>query len=179
MSSIESDTSSALNGTFFIVAIVTIAIVLVIVVAVICVGLKRKQREEAYDQHTPPTPGAAGSASALVPQEQRADEGERMRDAHDCAVAQPASEDVAEEVVRNGAIDGRERIVEERKRNHVLIEPTLGEDLHHPNQPQRSLRMNFTASIWQHVLQVASVIDEACTVGPRRRARSIRFESWT
>ena len=35
MSSLENDTSSALNGTFFIVAIVTIAIVLVIVLAVI------------------------------------------------------------------------------------------------------------------------------------------------
>ena len=44
MSSLENDTSSALNGTFFIVAIVTIAIVLAIVLAVICVGLKRKQR---------------------------------------------------------------------------------------------------------------------------------------
>ena len=63
MSSIENDTSSALKGTFFIVAIVTIAIVLAIVLAVICVGLRRKQRAEAYDQHTPPTPGAAGSAA--------------------------------------------------------------------------------------------------------------------
>ena len=47
MSSLENDTSSALNGTFFIVAIVTIAIVLAIVLAVICVGLKRKQRSTA------------------------------------------------------------------------------------------------------------------------------------
>ena len=50
MSSIENDTSSALNGTFFIVAIITIAIVLVIVLAVICVGLKRKQRAEAEEE---------------------------------------------------------------------------------------------------------------------------------
>ena len=60
MSSIENDTSSALNGTFFIVAIVTIAIVLVIVLAVICVGLKRKERSRVSGRTGPVALGLDG-----------------------------------------------------------------------------------------------------------------------
>ena len=59
------------------------------------------------------------------------------------------------------ASDVRHRVTEERQRDHLLVEPSLCEDLHHADQAKGAFRMWHAPPLGENVVQVAGVVNQA------------------
>ena len=66
--------------------------------------------------------------------------------------------------------NGGQGILRQREWNQLLVETSLGEHLHHPNQTKGSLGMHLTPAKGEHVIQIAGVVDQpgACGRLPER-----------